>query len=73
MVQSVVVSGIVSDPAITEGIITVNGESGSMEIIEGTFSVTVTLQPGNNLIVVSVTKDGVTYEASAELESEEPR
>ena len=71
--QSVVVSGIVSDPTITEGIITVNGEAGSIEIINGTFSVTVTLQPGNNLIVVSVTKDGFTAEASAELESEEPQ
>jgi hypothetical protein len=71
--QSIVVSGIVSDPSITEGTITVNGVTHSMVITGGTFSVPVMLDEGVNLIVVSVTKDGNTYEASVELTPEEPR
>jgi hypothetical protein len=71
--QSIVVSGTVSDPSITEGTITVNGAANSIVITGGTFSVPVMLDEGVNLIVVSVTKDGITYEASVELIPEEPK
>jgi hypothetical protein len=65
--RTVVVSGTVSDPAVTQGTYTLNGNPGSFAVSQGAFTFSVTLADGTNIITVNVTKNGVTAQASAEL------
>ena len=65
--RTIIVSGVVSDPTITAGTISVNGNTSSMVVSQGAFSVPVTLADGANTIVVSVTKNGITATASVDL------
>jgi hypothetical protein len=69
--RSVTVSGVVSDPTITEGTYTLNGVSSVMTVSEGTFSFTITLADGVNKLVVTVTKGSKTAQATVQLVPEE--
>ncbi len=55
--ESVIVSGTVNDPSITQAVLTVNSLSRDIDIIDGQFSETVDLFSGvTNVITVTVTK-----------------
>ncbi len=71
--RSVVVSGTVNDPSITQGVLTVNDKSSDITITDGQFTSTVSLDDGVNNITVTVTKaGGITASASVKLEPVEP-
>jgi hypothetical protein len=57
--RSVIVSGVVNDPTITEGVLTLNGTPMKISVVNGNFNAPVTLADGTNNISVTVTKDGV--------------
>jgi hypothetical protein len=69
--RTVVVTGTVSDPTITQGTYTLNGVQGTMPVSQGTFSFTISLADGTNYLTVSVTKNGATATASVQLVPEQ--
>jgi hypothetical protein len=68
--RDVVVSGTVNDPTITEAVLTLNGQSSTISVNNGSFSAAVTLADGNNRIVITVTRGADHASASIELAPE---
>jgi uncharacterized repeat protein (TIGR01451 family) len=56
--RDITVDGTVNDPSITQGVITVNGISSNIPVVNGTFRTNITLADGVNVIVVTVNKPG---------------
>ena len=54
--SEITVAGIVSDPALNQATITVNGNARSIPVVNGNFSTKVNLAQGENTITVLVTK-----------------
>jgi len=65
--RDVVVSGIVSDPSITEATLALNGVPRQIAVNNGSFSTKVSLADGPNTIIVSVSQNGVTASDGVEL------
>jgi hypothetical protein len=65
--RTIIVSGIVSDPSITEATLTLNGNSSIIGVNNGSFSASIALTDGVNQVVISVTRNGQTATDSAEL------
>jgi hypothetical protein len=69
--RDVVVSGTVNDPSITRATIKVNESSREISVADGKFSAAVSLEDGENVITVTVTKaEGITASTSVTLEPE---
>jgi hypothetical protein len=62
--RNITVAGTVNDPSITRGVLTLNGSPRDITIANGQFSVAVVLEDGENEITVTVTKAGITRDAS---------
>jgi uncharacterized repeat protein (TIGR01451 family) len=56
--RTLIVSGTVNDPSITQGVIAVNDSSRNISVTNGQYSITVDLEDGVNVITVTVTKAG---------------
>jgi hypothetical protein len=56
--REITVAGTVNDPTVTQAIISINGKSVNMPVVNGNFSMNVSLANGVNVIVVTVNKPG---------------
>jgi hypothetical protein len=69
--RDVIVSGTVNDPSLTQAVLTLNGSSRDISVVDGQFSETLELADGVNVITVTVTKaPDITRSDTVRLEPE---